>query len=238
MTETGTRPYGKFIVIDGMDGCGKGTQIDLLKEALIGQGVRSRYTREPGGEGVEIAEEIRKMLLRKDGPPKTPTCDFFLFWASRAAHVEMMVRPWINQGRHVISDRYDSSTFAFQIYGEGQFQLESVFLEIRGRMGLDFRPDAYILLDLPAEVADERMKIRAKEEMQKETRFDAWPLEKHESVRQGFRHFEKVVMKDDRKGKVYMIDANRSREEVHADILAAVLETVNFQPLPGKHFRK
>ena len=229
MTEV-AKPFGKFIVIDGMDGCGKDTQIDLLKEALIGMGIRARYTREPGGEGVEIAEEIRRMLLRKHGPPTVPQCDFFLFWASRAAHVEMMVKPWIADGQHVISNRYDSSTFAFQIYGERLFQLEDVFLAIRGRMGYEYKPDGYIFLDLPAEVACLRMQARAEAAKETETRFDAWLLEKHEDVRTGFLRFEKAVMKDDRRGKVYIVDANRPREEVHADILARVLEVLDRPP--------
>nr|AIA18160.1 thymidylate kinase [uncultured bacterium] len=225
MTEA-RKPFGKFIVIDGMDGCGKDTQIELLKEALIGKGIRARYTREPGGEGVAIAEEIRTMLLRKNGPPTVPLCDFFLFWASRAAHVEIMVKPWIYQGRHVISNRYDSSTFAFQIYGERQFQLEPAFMEIRGRLGYEYHPDGYIFLDLSAEEADRRMKLRSEESKQTESRFDAWPLEKHHDVRTGFLQFEQTVMKNDRRGKVYVVDASRTREEVHADILRAVLTIV------------
>ncbi len=180
---------GKFIVIDGMDGSGKGTQIALLKAKLNNV---VYFTREPGG--TPLAEEIRVMLLRTDGPTRNPTSDLFLFFAGRASHVEDLIAPARIDGKHFLCDRYDSSTWAFQIYGEQRHELEGLFHAIRKNLSVEYLPDAYIFLDLPAEVAFER---RAKDTQQEKSRFDIKSLEYHERVRDGFRQFGRAVLHDD-----------------------------------------
>jgi dTMP kinase len=149
---------GKFIVIDGMDGSGKGTQLALLRSALKEFPVH--YTREPGGNGSDTAEFLRKVILEPDSfaISPTPLCDFFLFFGSRAQHVEEVVEPKREVGMHVISDRYDSSTWAFQICGEDRAELKELFRSVRHGLSTAFQPDLYIFLDLPAEVAFERRK--------------------------------------------------------------------------------
>ncbi|HEV8677615.1 MAG TPA: dTMP kinase [Candidatus Paceibacterota bacterium] len=199
---------GKFIVIDGMDGSGKGTQIRLLQDKLAGK--NAFFTREPGGAGNALAEEIRAMLLRPGGPASTATTDFFLFFASRAAHIELTVEPMRQKGTHVLSDRYDSSTFAFQIRGENTDPwLQDMFMKVRETLPAMYYPDLYIVLDLSAEVAYER---RAKDAAQEKSKFDTKPLEYHERVRAGFNSFAQHF------GPVQFVDAQRTPEEVHADI--------------------
>jgi len=196
----------KFIVIDGMDGSGKGTQIKLLQDKLKGQPVI--FSREPGGS--HLGEEIRSMLLRTEGNPRGPLADFFLFFASRASHVEDTVTPAREQGTHVVSDRYASSTYAFQIFGEEHQEFIPLFdatmdnLE-RGK----YWPNLYIFLDLPAEVAYER---RSRDASQAKSGFDLKPLEYHQRTREGFREFAKKY------GPAMLVDASRTPEEVHADI--------------------
>lgn len=202
---------GKLIVIDGMDGSGKGTQIRLLQEALPKD--LFAFTREPGG--TPKAEEIREMLLRQDGPASNPTSDFFLFWASRASHIEDHVEPTRQKGIHVISDRYDSSTFAFQIYGEERDGLRKVFEQVRAALPPYYAPDAYIILDLPAQVAFDRRKV---DSTQEKSRYDVKPLEYHQRVRDGFVALQMALP------VVYLIDANRTPEEMHADILRIIRE--------------
>ena len=145
---------GKFIIIDGMDGSGKGTQIELLKEKLANQQVL--FTREPGGS--PKAEQIRPLILQKDGPVSNAVCDLFLFFAARGSHIQDVVVPARAAGKHVICDRYDSSTFAFQLRGDqSEPWLEQLFDAIRGRLpSQDYWPGMYIVLDLPAEVAHRR----------------------------------------------------------------------------------
>lgn len=202
---------GKFIVIDGMDGSGKGTQIKLLQEKLAGHNVL--FTREPGGS--PKAEEIRKMILQSGGPASNAVCDFFLFFAARGSHIQDVVAPARTAGTHVICDRYDSSTFAFQLRGEqSDLWLEQMFEAVRHMLPSDrYWPDAYIVLDLPAEVAFER---RAKDVAQQKDRFDIKPLEYHQRVQAGFRQFAKLY------GPVRFVDAQRTPQEVHTDVLELV----------------
>ena len=197
-------------MIDGMDGSGKGTQIKLLQDALPKDDFV--FTREPGG--TPKAEEIREMLLRQDGPVSNPLCDFFLFWAARASHIEDLVAPTLVAGKHVISDRYDSSTFAFQMYGEERLQtFGELFNKIRTTLPDYYMPAGYIILDLPAEVAFERRKNSYEQE---KSRFDVKPLEYHQRVRDGFVAFQKAVP------GVHLVDANRSPQAMHADVLELV----------------
>ena len=173
------------------------------------------YTREPGG--TPSAEFIRELLLSPDKFDFTsnPLCDFFLFFASRALHIEQLVEPERAKGRHVISDRYDSSTLAFQLYGERQ-DFRQLFIEVRKSLPAYFIPDAYVILDLPPEIAYQR---RAQDAAQEKSRFDVKPLEYHERVRGGFRMLGSMV---ERSEVVHFVDANRPKEEVHEELLSLV----------------
>ncbi len=202
---------GKFIVIDGMDGSGKGTQLALLRGKLKGYPVL--YTREPGG--TELAEEIRTMLLRIDGPKRTALADFFLFWAARASHVEDTVEPALAAGKHIICDRYDSSTWAFQIFGEQQEKFRKLFDEIRDWLPMQYRPDAYFFLDLPAKVAYDRVQRDAGRE---KSRFDLKSVEYHERVRNGFSFF---MMGG---ARVRMVDADRPPDVINKELVARIRE--------------
>jgi dTMP kinase len=193
-------------VIDGMDGSGKGTQIKLLQEKLIDKPVL--FTREPGGS--PLGEEIREILLRSDGHPSNPMADFFLFFASRGSHVEDVVTPKREQGIHVISDRYDSSTYAFQIHGEERNELVGLFDAVRSQLDpAKYYPTLYIVLDLPAEVAYER---RSKDASQAKSKFDIKPLEYHVRVREGFKKFAEHY------GPVDFVNAEQSPQEMHQQI--------------------
>jgi dTMP kinase len=197
---------GKFIVIDGMDGSGKGTQLHLLQEKLAGRQVL--FTREPGGS--PKAEDIRRMILQTGGPSSNAVCDFFLFWAARGSHIQDIVAPALEEGTHVLCDRYDSSTYAFQIFGEQAPEwLKSLFKQIRGGLPPVYKPDLYLVLDVPPEVAFGR---RAKDHAQEKSKFDIKSLRYHARVRDGFKQFAAEF------GSTTFIDANRTPEKMHADI--------------------
>jgi dTMP kinase len=208
---------GKFIVIDGMDGSGKGTQLALLRGALKDSPVH--YTREPGGNGSDTAEFLRRVILEPSSfsIAPHPLCDFFLFWASRAQHVEEVVEPKRSAGFNVISDRYCTSTWAFQVWGENRQDWKSLFNAVLHSMSDAYFPDLYLFLDLPAEAAFERRKNDAAQE---KTRFDLKPLDYHERVREGFRTFHELI--PDQASSVRIIDANRSKKAVHQDVVAAI----------------
>ncbi len=114
---------GKFIVIEGIDGCGKTTQINYLAEWLTNSGLipknkKLHITKEPGG--TSLGEELREILLStsNDNEPKAIT-ELLLYAADRAQHVSQIIQPALNQGDWVLSDRFSGSTLAYQGYGRG-----------------------------------------------------------------------------------------------------------------------
>ena len=198
----------KYIVFDGMDGSGKGTQMKLLRETF---GDSVVFTREPGG--TPFAEEIRTLAL--DNPlagKSTPLNNFFLFMAAREELQQNLVVPALRSGKHVFSDRGDSSTYAFQLHGEEHEEFlnvftctrELLFSERNGRR----QPDRYIVFDLPADVARERA-LRDPRRVQ--NRFDLRDLHYYERVQTGFRKFAQRY-------PVVFVDATQSPEDVHRSV--------------------
>lgn len=198
----------KYVVFDGMDGSGKGTQIDFLKEEL---GDRVVFTREPGG--TPFAEEIRKLV--RDNPlaaQSTPLNNFLLFWAAREEVIHNLVMPTLSAGKHVFSDRGDSSTFAFQAYGEQRADLLGAFDPTRRLVFADKKrraPDLYIVFDLPAEVARERVMRADRSEL---NHFDVRDVDYYQRVRAGFRFFAQHY------STVKIIDATKTPERVHREV--------------------
>ena len=107
---------GLFITFEGADGCGKTTQINLLKKYLEENGHNVLFTREPGGKG--LGEKVREILLNYDGPV-SDRCESFLFLADRAQNVDVIVKPALEEGKIVLCDRHTDSTVAYQGYGRG-----------------------------------------------------------------------------------------------------------------------
>lgn len=201
----------KYVVFDGMDGAGKSTQIQLLKKEFASSAV---FTREPGG--TPLAEEIRKVV--RDHPfaeTSTPLNHFLLFWAAREELQHNLVVPALQSGKHVFSDRGDSSTFAFQLYGEEQQGLFDLFIFMRNCVFAGRRPpDLYIVFDLPAATARERA---LRDAQQMKTRYDVRDIRYYERVRDGFRKFDKFV----NYGRpVEFVDATQPPEEVHQAVIA------------------
>lgn len=195
-----------YYVFDGVDGSGKGTQIELLKKRLAEEDVEVFFTREPGG--TLYGQSIREVLLSPEGKDADAYTQFLLFWADRNEHMEKVVIPNLTEGRNVFSDRGDSSTFAFQMYGEESLQLEGEFFHQRSKVFGAFAPDYYFILDLPPEEAYKRMK---NDKARTHTHYDLRPIEYHERVREGFAQFAKRFSCE-------IIDANRSAEEIHEDL--------------------
>jgi dTMP kinase len=198
-----------YVILDGMDGSGKGTQITLLQKAF---GESAIFTREPGG--TPYAEEIRKLV--RDNPlaaHSTPLALFLLFWAARDELLYNLVLPTLREGKkHLFSDRGDSSTFAFQLCGEEQLgNLLDLFMTMRtavfGKLW-QLSPDLYIIFDLPAEVSRERV---MRDTNREKTHFDERDLAYYKRVREGFRTFSKMVQR----AQVEFVDATRPPEEVH-----------------------
>lgn len=190
----------KFIVIDGIDGCGKDTQIDLLKGILTDNVL---FTREPGG--TKYAERIRELLLSDRDEDISPLSDLLMFWAARDVHLKNLIIPALTSGMNVISNRFDSATFSFQIHGDMNYELDPLFSILRKKILADCEP-FYIFLDLPPEVSQERMK---KDEKRINTHFDLKPIEYHHRVREGFKKFSNCT------SYFQFVDGDRPIEDVH-----------------------
>lgn len=204
---------GTFIVIDGGDGAGKDTQIERVKNFFCGP-VDVLFTREPGGTA--IGKQLRKVLLASENTHLSPEAELLLFSAARAQFMKELVIPALKAGRHVVTNRFDSSTAAYQIYGRRREHLLPLFTSINAlaltdsETGVIHRPDMYVLLDIDPKTGIMRKKNIPEEEL----RFEREPLDFHERVRAGFRAF----LQGEHKERHVVIDANRSASAVWRDV--------------------
>jgi len=206
----------KYVVFDGMDGSGKGTQMNLLQEKF---GDSVIFTREPGG--TPFAEKIRGLV--RDDPlagESTALNNFLLFWAAREDLQYKLVAPKLREGKHVFSDRGDSSTFAFQICGEQHGDLADAFDLMRQlvfhRNSWRREPDLYVVFDLPALMARERVTQAGRGKL---NHFDERDLAYYERVRAGFGEFAAHTQ-----ATVAFIDARGSPEEIHQLVCVALAD--------------
>jgi dTMP kinase len=147
---------GRFITLEGGEGVGKSTQLKRLAEALRARGLEVVETREPGGS--PGAEAIRALLLEGDADRWTPEAEALLFAAARADHVARTIRPAVERGAFVLSDRFLDSSIAYQ-GGAGGLGAQTIRrLHAIGSRG--FLPDRTLLLELPAEAAANRAEAR------------------------------------------------------------------------------
>jgi len=146
----------KFIVFEGLDGSGKSSLIASLETILTNYRIDFVRTREPGG--TPLGEEIRQLILRTDGEVPTPRTELLLYEASRAQHVDRMIRPNLEAGRWVLCDRFSASSIAFQAGGR---QISQSWVELLNQFATaDLVPDLTVLLDLSVHEARRRREKR------------------------------------------------------------------------------
>lgn len=150
---------GLFITIEGGDGSGKSTQINLIEKYFVEKGYNVVLTREPGG--TVIGEHIREIILNNDYMEMSDITEALLYAAARAQHVEQLIKPSINKEKIVICDRFVDSSIVYQGYARGIGIEEIENINNYATKGL--KPDLTILLDLPA-------KMGLKEKISKTTR--------------------------------------------------------------------
>jgi dTMP kinase len=195
---------GRFITVEGVEGCGKSTQLRLLEEHLTGKGHTVVVTREPGGP--PIAETIRRILLDPANSALSPTTELLLYEAARAQHVDQLIRPALESGNIVLCDRFADSTTAYQ--GAARGLPRETVLRLHQVATRGTWPDLTIVLDLPPEEGLKRAgALGAPDRLEKE------PLEFHQRVREGF--LELAQAEPDR---VKVIDAAQAIERVAEEI--------------------
>ena len=203
---------GKFISLEGGEGVGKSTQVKALASALQDRGIQTLVTREPGGSGG--AEVIRELLLQGDESRWGAEAEALLFAAARADHVEKTIRPALDEGRWVLSDRFVDSSLAYQ-GGAGGLGIEAV----RGINAFGIRetfPDRTLILLL-----DEGRGRAFKRDKDEPDRIGGRPCEYHHKVETAFR-----LIAAEEPGRVRLIDASGSPETVTQRLLDAIADLV------------
>ena len=194
-----------FIVFEGGDGSGKSTQVRSLLRRMRRRGVKALRTHEPGG--TPLGQYLRRLL--KSGDAMTPMSELMLFEAARAQLVDTVIKPFLDQGGVVISDRFTSSTMAYQGYGRGLDRelIERLNREAAG--GLE--PDLTVLLDLPVETA------LARKGKGNEDNFDSAPVDFHRKIRRGY-----TALAAANPGGWLVLDGQRPPEDLGREIWVKV----------------
>ena len=202
-----------FITLEGPEGSGKTLQLSKLADYLRQCGFDVLTTREPGG--TSISEQIRTVLHNLENKEMNPRTEILLFQASRAQLVEQVIRPHLEKGGVVVSDRYADSTLAYQGYGH-QVDIESLRVLVTFATG-GLKPDLTILLDVDVEIG-----LRRKELKGEWNRLDAYNLEFHQRVRQGYLQ---LVRAEPERWEI--IDASQSPVQVQNEMRRVVTERLH-----------
>lgn len=202
--------HGRFVSFEGIEGCGKTTQIGLLSDVLNRRGIPHSVTREPGGTAV--GEAIRKILLHSETIHLTPAAELLLFYASRSQNILEKMEPALARGEMVICDRFYDASMAYQGYGRG-IPLE--FIEkLTDLVCGNHRPETTILLDIDPEVGLSRARARNSSRAENEGRFEMEDVAFYTRIRNGY-----LDLAAQEPNRIRIIPANRSIEAVHHDIL-------------------
>ncbi len=206
---------GYFIVFEGIEGCGKTTQISLLGEHLKKRGLPVIITREPGGTA--IGDEIRKILLSAKNADIAPETELLLYTASRVQHLKQLITPALHAGSIVLCDRFFDATVAYQGYGEGIDR--ALILQMQETFFSEIIPDLTILLDCPVSLGLGRSRRRIKSEGKEsaEGRFEEKELGFHERVRSGY-----LALARKEQERFCIINGEQEVAAAHQAICAAV----------------
>jgi dTMP kinase len=210
---------GVFITFEGIDGCGKSTQLRMLTVELRARKLEVINTREPGG--TTLGQKLRAALLDVK-EQVDPLAELLVFAADRAQHVRTVLRPALEQDKVIISDRYADATVAYQGSGRG-FQPELIQQIVQ--LATDgLTPDLTLLFDLT--IAESAVRTRRRKAAKRSDRLDSEKVEFHERVREAYLEIAKA-----NPNRVRVIDAKGSAQETHElvmDIVVPYLEERGF----------
>ncbi len=205
---------GIFISFEGSDASGKSTQIRLLREWLEAQGIQPLITREPGG--TQIGEKIRGILLDRENEEMLPVTEALLYAASRAQHVGEVIRPALEEGKIVISDRFLDSSMAYQGYGRA---LGSIVEDINAPAVDGLLPDLTVLLVVDPE------DMRRRRHSSEEDRIEAEGTAFQKRVREGF-----LAIAEKEEERFLVLDGRMPVESIAAEIKQAVRGLIGLEP--------
>lgn len=202
---------GKFITFEGIDGSGKSTQLRLIAGDLRVRGLDVLTTFQPGG--TPLGRRLREAFLETEETVH-PMAELLLFAADRAQHVHFLIKPALEEGRIVISDRYADATAAYQ--GAGRGFDEKIIKQVIKLATDGLKPDLTLFFDIPIEKAILRTNSRTNDETVK-NRMDRETTEFYERVRQAYL---KIAEREPRRFRI--VEASGSIEEVHARVLEII----------------
>ena len=208
------RLTGQLITFEGLDGCGKSTQLALLAERLRAEGYSLIETREPGG--TPTGQKIRELLLTSQGNDATqdhitPLAELTLMFAARAQHIEQVILPSLSRGELVLCDRFTDSSIAYQGYGRGISP--GVIRTLDKQLSQGVSPAVTLFLDIDVAESQRRTDARNREMGMAHTRFETEGAGFFERVRQGYLE----IARDDPQ-RVRLIDGSLSVKKVEAAI--------------------
>lgn len=197
--------FGRFITFEGTEGAGKSTQIPIIKDWLMDQGINVVTTREPGG--TDLSEKIRHLLLTEDMCAET---ELLLMFAARKEHIEEVIKPALNRGDWVLCDRFTEATYAYQAAGRAIDQQYIAYLEswLQGEL----KPNYTFWFDI--EVADGIARAKKRHTLD---RFESEQIEFFEKVRSGY-----AKLAIERPSQFVRINAALSIDDITAQLKAAL----------------
>lgn len=202
---------GLFISLEGPDGSGKSTQINYIKSYFAEKKMDCVFTREPGGTA--IGEKLREIILDKGNAEMSDMTETLLYAASRAQHVEELIKPALEAGKVVICDRFIDSSIAYQGYGRNLGDSVRIINEyaVGGCM-----PDMTVLLELSPEIGKSRIKAESQDRLEREK------LEFHNRVYEGYKEIAKYYPE-----RFVEIDASRDMQAIRDEIFGHLDRILN-----------
>lgn len=202
-----------FISFEGLDGCGKTTQVRLLADSLTRRGIQVAVLREPGG--TPVGESIRTLLLSSRNRGLLPLSELLLYYAARNQNLHRQIIPAQEEGKWVLCDRFADASAAYQGYGRG---LDLSVVETLDRMvNRGRKPDLTVLIDIEPSLSLARARDRNRRTGLDEGRFEAESLAFFHRVREGYLQ---IAAREP--GRIRILNGSRTVDELHQEILGLV----------------
>jgi dTMP kinase len=213
----------RFITFEGIEGCGKSTQVKLAGDYLTERRIPFIATEEPGG--THIGRRVREMLLNKapyDSARMHAETELLLFFAARAQHVREVIRPSLKEGKVVLCDRFSDATIAYQGFGRG-LDISLIRL-INDFSSGGLKPDFTLLFDLPVEMGLKRAmeRISSNKGMPAEDRFEGEALAFHSRVREGYLSLARIEP-----DRFQIVDASKDIEAIRHEVCVHLSQFTN-----------